>query len=367
MLHKRKKLLPLFSFVLLVFLFSLFLFQDMAETYGSNGNKTGYEKLLNGKPIRYLIIGDSIGRSSGAETPQQTWFTMLEKKIKSTYGSSSKSDKIVQSGSTAFEGFFKFSISDISPNQDFVFIVFGENDRKYMSADQFMQQYEGLLRHVKKTFPRADIVTITESSLKNDQFAQVINVLSDHYHTTHIDMRPVFADSGQTEKQLTKDGIHPNSAGYQLYTDTIFRALEKNASANKQISKLPSPLDQDVDFSFKTVENPDVIDGFFKQGSYLQSEKKATSITYHFTGTMLGLQVLRSPDGGEIIVFIDGKKTVELSTWWPFARERFIYVASSLSEGPHTVRFEVSGTRSGFNQSNQSVVRIAAIITKENP
>jgi len=352
---------------MLVFLISLFLFQDIAETYGSNRNKTGYEKLLDGKPIRYLIIGDSIGRSSGAETPQQAWFTMLEKQIKSTYGSSSKSDHIVQSGSTAFEGLYKFSSSKISSNQDFVFIVFGENDRKYMTADQFKQQYEGLIRQVKKRFPQADIVTITESCLKNDQFAQVINELSAYYHTTHIDMRPIFADSGQKEKQLTKDGVHPNSAGYQLYTETIFKALEKNVTTNKQTSTLPNPLALDADFLFETVEKTDRIDGFTKKGSYLQSGQKGQSITYRFTGTMLGVHVLRSPDGGEVTVFIDGKKTAEFSTWWPFARERFIYVASSLPEGQHTVRFEVSGKRSAYNESNQSIVRIAAIITKKNP
>ncbi|MCD9023651.1 hypothetical protein [Cohnella silvisoli] len=43
-----------------------------------------YDKMKQGKVIRYLIIGDSIGQSDGA-TRGNNWFGLLNRKLKNTY------------------------------------------------------------------------------------------------------------------------------------------------------------------------------------------------------------------------------------------------------------------------------------------
>lgn len=58
------------------------------------------------------------------------------KELNKKYGGSFKKQLVVQSGATAFEGLYKLKNS-LSNNIDLVFIVFGENDRKYMDDKQF--------------------------------------------------------------------------------------------------------------------------------------------------------------------------------------------------------------------------------------
>ncbi|MDO7488454.1 hypothetical protein Q5O89_27070 [Peribacillus frigoritolerans] len=56
-----------------------YILQKVPKTYGSDDSINVYQKFQSGQPIQYLVIGDSIGRGSGAEKPNQTWFKQLEK------------------------------------------------------------------------------------------------------------------------------------------------------------------------------------------------------------------------------------------------------------------------------------------------
>lgn len=85
-------------------------------------------------------------------------------------------DYVVQSGSTAFEGLFKLSQRRKHDHKDLIFFVFGENDRKYMNVDDFTMTYEALMRKAKRLHPNAELFTITESSLKYEEFASAIGL-----------------------------------------------------------------------------------------------------------------------------------------------------------------------------------------------
>lgn len=331
-------------------------------TYGFDSTLTVYEKISEKKPIRYTVIGDSIGRGSGAETPEQKWFNILESKMYAEHGIRMTGEYSVQSGATAFEGLYKLSQFKNAGKSDLVFIVFGENDRKYMEANDFSVLYESLMRKAKAVFPNAEIMTITESSLTNGRFAEEIEKLSAHYNASHIDMRKVFQKTGISAKELTKDLVHPNGRGYQLYADAIYRQLTQDTEQNKEITAIFEPVNNQTFESFRTLSSFQESQGFTMKNGYLTSSQKGNYLESEFHGEVLGVKLLRNPDGGKINVYIDGKFETTLSTWWPFERERYLYIASGLSDGHHTVRFEVSGETSRNNLSDNSIIRIASII-----
>ncbi|MBA9027701.1 MULTISPECIES: SGNH/GDSL hydrolase family protein [Bacillaceae] len=343
----------------------LFVFLLNQKTYGNETLPNVYEKIKTNKPIRYLVIGDSIGRGSGAATPEERWFVRLENMMKQKENIKISGDYIVQSGATAFEGLYNFSQTTIKEPPDLVFIVFGENDRKYMSANDFGEIYEALVRKVKTRFPNAEIFTITESSLTFYDFADEIMKISRHYGTAHLDMRPVFAKSGLSMEQLTKDFIHPNGIGYQLYANEIYSQLLSHTIEDKVIAPLSIPLYRQKDLNLIKINKPSRINGFNHSSLGFVSELKGNYIEYDFTGTILGGIFLRTPIGGKLDVFIDGNYTTTIDTWWPFSKERYLYITNGLSNGIHKVRFETSGTKSLMNLTGKADVHIISIITNK--
>jgi lysophospholipase L1-like esterase len=346
---------------------SIYLFYPDKEAQTTTLNV--YEKILLKKHVNYLIIGDSIGRGAGAENPSRTWFKQWEDLMKQKYGVDFQRSSVVQSGATAFEGLYLFKNQvNIPRTVDLVIFIFGENDRKYMSAKQFSFFYESLLREVKIMYPDAELMTITENSLNNEFFAKTIERISSHYHSNHIDMRTAFQISGQTTTELTSDLIHPNGFGYQVYADSILNAIEKAISTNKQISILPQPL-----FANKYV-NVEVMEihqfrekngPFLKLQGFHSTQDKDASITYSFTGTNVGVKVLKSEEGGELDVFVDNEFVRRISTWWPITRERTLYLTSDLSNEEHEVTFIMTGTKSDNNKIDKPIVQISSIVLIE--
>ncbi|RUQ32858.1 SGNH/GDSL hydrolase family protein [Peribacillus cavernae] len=317
-------------------------------------------------PIRYTVIGDSIGRGSGAETPGQKWFKVLERRMFSEHGIRMSGSYIVQSGATSFEGLYRLSQFENSGKSDLVFIIFGENDRKYMKAKDFSVIYESLIRKAKAVYPKAEIMTITESCLTSNDFAAEIDAISDHYHASHIDMRPVFQKTGLSAAELTKDLVHPNGRGYQLYADAIYQQLTQDTIRKKEIAAIVDPIHEDTYENYESISSFQRKEGFIIKDGYMTSGQKGSQLEAEFYGNALGVNLLRSPDGGEIKVYIDGKFVTSMSTWWPFASERNLYIANGLSNGVHTVRFEVSGGKSHNNISNDSMTRISSIIVSKS-
>ncbi|WP_059170794.1 SGNH/GDSL hydrolase family protein [Bacillus sp. FJAT-27445] len=331
------------------------------------GKEGFYEKIAHGKDFNYLVIGDSIGRGSGAEHPDGTWFALLEKQLKSAYGSAGDRHSIVQSGATAFEGIIKYRKEKPSGPVDLVFIVFGENDRKYMDASQFSFFYEQLIRSVKVDHPHAEIITFIESCLVDEAFAETISGISAHYGAINLDMRIPFKKSGLAPSMLTRDLVHPNRKGYELYSREIVKTLDSTLkSGKKTILPLPAPIHNGLSKEYFTIWHPIGFSGFVKTGNGYFSREQNSFIEYEFHGETVGYTVERGPEGGEVEVFIDGKSVGTVSTWWPFKRERNIYLAGSLSKGPHSIRFVQTGkTTNNGSQKTKPTVLIKAIIAEK--
>lgn len=342
----------------------LYLLAIQSEHYLSEDLNV-YEKIADGSSFNYLIIGDSIGRGAGAEKKELRWYSQLDVLIKDYSGSRGKRHLVVQSGATAFEGLYKFQKSHQSQNMDLIFIVFGENDRKYMDPDKFTFFYENLVRNAKERHQGAEIVTIIESSLKQEPYADAIQRISVHYGAKMVDMRIPFKDSGMLTEHLTTDMVHPNGKGYQLYAYTILEMIKKNIRNEAEIASLPKSLTGNDDFYLDEKDDISANHGFINDHGVYVTIRPGSYLEYGFEGPILGLNVIRSEEGGMMNVYIDGEYVSTLSTWWPFTRERYLYIASGLENGHHTVRFEVTEDVSASNKSEKSVVKISSIIVSK--
>jgi lysophospholipase L1-like esterase len=327
---------------------------------------TVYEKIAAGSSFNYLVIGDSIGRGAGAENKHLRWYSQLEVQLEDFSGSRARRNMLVQSGATSFEGIYKLQKSPKFRDMDLIFIVFGENDRKYMDSERFTFFYEKLIRNAKERYPGSEIITIIESPLKQEQFADSIKRVSAHYGAKPLDMRIPFKQSGMLTEQLTTDMIHPNGKGYNLYASSILELIKNNINNNTEITHLPKPLTKDQSFYLYEKKLISASKGFLTENGVNISKKPGDYLEYEFEGPILGVKAIRGPDGGMMKVHIDGEYVRTLSTWWPFTRERYLYVASGLEKGRHTVRFEAVENASPNKTSKTPVIQIASIIVAKD-
>jgi len=325
-----------------------------------------YEKIEAGSSFNYLVIGDSIGRGAGAENKNLRWYSQLEVLLKDFSGTRARRNMLVQSGATAFEGIYKLQKAPKFRDIDLIFIVFGENDRKYMDSEQFTFFYEKLIRNAKERYPGSEIITIIESPLKQEQFADAIKRVSVHYGAKPLDMRIPFKQSGMLTEQLTTDTVHPNGKGYQLYAASIFELIKNNIEIDAENASLPKPLTREQTLSFFEKKNLSGSKGFVIENGINISKRTGAYLEYEFNGSILGVKAIRSQDGGMLRVYIDGEYIRTISTWWPFTRERYLYIASGLDKGQHTVRFETAEKTSPNNSSEQQITQISSIIVAKD-
>lgn len=300
-------------------------------------DQTLSEKLNNGNTIYYVVVGDSIGRGAGAETKQESWHGQLENLVKQRYGARMKGQYIVQSGATAFEGLYKLRNTEMHYPADIIFLVFGENDRKYMESREFAQQYELLLREAKLRAPNAEIITFIESPLNVQSFAEEIQLVSDYYEAVSIDMRAVYAHSGIAVKHLNKDQIHPNRMGYELYAKAILEALEHYP--DRHVPPLKESIYIQEDAPFHLTKSIVSQKGFMYTNGYWTADKKGSSIRYKANGNTIGAIIKRNPNGGMVDVFIDNQYYRTMNTNWPLVKERSIILATGLENKEHLIEF----------------------------
>ncbi|WP_428908424.1 GDSL-type esterase/lipase family protein [Niallia sp. Krafla_26] len=355
-MNKKKRNISLLLLSISLLFTTFYFINDEKEV--KSENLTLYEKINTGKDIHYLIIGDSIGRGAGVKVRSFTWFNQWEKLMKHHYNLNLTRHSIVQSGATTFEGLYLFNRENNQRPADLIFLIFGENDRKYMNVHQFSLFYESLLSKAKQVYPNAEIITITESCLTNESFADVIKQLSAQYQTKHVDMRIPFQQSNYSAEQLTIDLVHPNQKGYQLYAEELVKVIKPETYKGQKPS-----IDQSIQpLTFKELSSYKRKDhSFIQRNNDFVSNEPGSSITYSFSGKHLGVKVWVGKNQGDIDVFIDQQYIRTISTNWPIEKYRGLYIESNLSEGDHEVKF-VYSKKNSTKYKKKTNIQISSII-----
>lgn len=263
-----------------------------------------YQKLSVGVDVSILIVGDSISN--------QEWPNWLVSYLENTYDVSVNLKNISMSGNSSYAGYVRLMTldykEDILTDYDLIIFCYGQND----DIDNFGQYYEGMIRAARLKYPHASIISVLESSQKEyTEKMQIIQELSKHYEILIADtIEPFMNGNFGTYDILTTDGIHPNTAGAQIYADTIGTIIDQEVKTWRSDIAATTPV-------YKGVEK---FDNFVWFGVD-QFRKEQNTFILEFNESISGTLALYYsyiPGKNACQIYIDDVKTIECKFDWPY-------------------------------------------------
>ncbi|MHB8901128.1 MAG: SGNH/GDSL hydrolase family protein, partial [Thermoguttaceae bacterium] len=211
------------------------------------------------------------------------------------------------------------------------------------------------------------------------QAASAMEMLAEHYGIASVNVAmPVCALARQGKLvykseeptpegvlRFSSDGVHPLTEGHQLYTDLIARAvteMRKTSKPTDHAPKLAAPFVEDHWQAAKMVPitremlggdwaplpDDDPLARSFGQrmGRLWYSATPGSRIAFKFRGSQAGLYDLLGPDGGQVIVTVDGKAgekpVARFDSYCTYHRIATLAVAQGLDPSAvHSVTIEI--------------------------
>jgi hypothetical protein len=168
-----------------------------------------------------------------------------------------------------------------------------------------------------------------------------MEMLADHYQIPSINFAKRIVELQQAGKLIFKsdmpapqgmirfsqDGVHPLDEGHQIYTDVL-------ADAVRQISKAGRPIDHATQLANPFIEDnweqakmvpvdSSMLSGDWKQlpaeaslqksfgnrmGAIWEATQPGSKLSFKFRGSIAKLYDLLGPDGGQVVITVDGKR-----------------------------------------------------------
>ncbi|WP_300347738.1 SGNH/GDSL hydrolase family protein [Clostridium sp.] len=187
-----------------------------------------YKKINDGQSVNILVLGDGIGNSEGKNGDEGDWSNLLTKWLQDTYNSKANITNLSDQKATIKDG--NKSLEANKDNFDIAYIIFGQNDEKTLSAEEFKKNYEEVVKNLKERNKDMAIVPVIENSIrKKNAYTKVIEEVAKENNLNVLDMATVFTkDPEPYAKITTKGGIFPNNTGYGLYFKEMKNSIESN-------------------------------------------------------------------------------------------------------------------------------------------
>lgn len=187
-----------------------------------------YKKINDGQSVNILVLGDGIGNSEGKNGDEGDWSNLLTKWLQDTYNSKANITNLSDQKATIKDG--NKSLETNKDNFDIAYIIFGQNDEKTLSAEEFKKNYEEVVKNLKERNKDMAIVPVIENSIrKKNAYTKVIEEVAKENNLNVLDMATVFTkDPEPYAKITTKGGIFPNNTGYGLYFKEMKNSIESN-------------------------------------------------------------------------------------------------------------------------------------------
>lgn len=260
------------------------------------------------------------------------------------------------SSTTSTTGAFRLQDHVLSQGPvDLLFLEFAVNDDQdgHHSRVECIRGMEGIVRHLRKHNPNADIVVsyfVNEGMLET--FRSGRDPLSSsshdevlkHYAISGIELNREVSqriDSGKlTWKQF--GGVHPGPDGNRICANMIDRLLDKAWSGATAAAAKPHPLPAPLDAnsydngrwiapdaarigSGWKVETPDwsklkgECRGRFKTEKLICAAEPGATLTLPFAGRAIGAYLLAGPDAGTVEVSVDGGASKRFDLYHPYS------------------------------------------------
>ncbi len=338
-------------------------------------------KLEAGKDVKIAYFGGSITAAGGWRMQTLKWF-------QETFPKADASEINAAIGGTGSDlGVFRLGRDVLEHKPDLVFVEFAVNDGG-APPERIWQAMEGIVRQIWTANPRTDICYVYtyrvgyEKDLNEGncpRAASAMEMLAEHYGIPSINVAmPVCAMEREGKLifksdevapegvvRFSKDGVHPLTEGHQLYTDLIAEAVTGMTKTSKPVDHQPKLATTFVKDNWQAAKMVPIttrmLTGDWEQlpdddslakrfgsrmGQLWYSGTPGSKITFKFRGSQAKLYDLLGPDGGQVIVTVDGetrdKPVARFDSYCTYHRIATLGIATGLDPSEtHTVSLEI--------------------------
>jgi len=338
-------------------------------------------KLEAGKEVKIAYLGGSITAARGWRVKTLAWFA-------EQFPDAKPSEINAAIGGTGSDlGVFRFGHDALQHGPDLVFVEFAVNDGG-AAPERIWRAVEGIVRQTWAANPRTDVCFVYtyrvgyEKDLDEGlcpRAASAMEMLAEHYRipAVNVALRVVELHAGgkliyksdepapEGVIRFSKDGVHPLDEGHQIYTDVIadaVTAMRGKVQPADHGAKLATPFVEDHWQAAKMVpitesmltgtwqrlpeDNPLARRFGNRMGALWETTQPGSKISFRFRGSQAKLYDLLGPDGGQVIVTVDGqtreKPVPRFDSYCTYHRIATLHVASGLDpEQVHTAVIEV--------------------------
>lgn len=198
--------------------------------------KSVYAKLSDESSVSMAIIGDNMGFQLGRYTVETGWMDRLRAYLVKMYNCEFSLYDRSYYDWDVYKCYYDF-MNRQEEKYDMVFLFFGYNEKDTMTVKEFQYYYEALIRQIQEQCNYPEIIMVLESSMDEyDEYTKVIQKLGKYYGYPVADTLAAFQKNSLPLKELTRDLIHPNDKGYQIYFNVISKVIDKGVAENKEVT-----------------------------------------------------------------------------------------------------------------------------------
>lgn len=348
-----------------------------------------FAKAKKGGAVKVAYLGGSITAAQGWRIFTREWLTQQFPQTQFT-------EINAAIGGTGSElGVFRLDHDVLQYQPDLMFVEFAVNDGGADPA-QIWKAMEGIVRQTWSSFPKCDICFVYtfrvgyEKELSQGLLPRAASAdekIAQYYGIPSINMalRTVqIADQGKLiykadpdsaeakaakakgQTVFSKDGVHPVEAGHRIYTEVISQAMEDWSQSKKTAldhsKKLANSFTPAHWQAAQMVAiDPAMLHGDWKKlpadhilsrkftkrlGQLWEADTPGQSLSFRFRGSTVKLYDLVGPDGGQVIITIDGVQQKKLiprfDSYCIGHRIATLNIASGLDpQKIHTIKVEV--------------------------
>ncbi|OCX52491.1 hypothetical protein BEL04_13595 [Mucilaginibacter sp. PPCGB 2223] len=286
---------------------------------------------------------------------------------------------------------------------DLMFLETAVNDRGNGTNEQTQRRaLEGIIRHVLKTNPYANIVMMAfvdpdkmkdYSAGKIPPEVQIHEDMAKMYHLPLINLAKEVTDrvnAGEFTWEKDFKNLHPSPFGQEIYFRTMKQLLSVELAKPAPVKLMPSYLPAQADAlayadgNYLAVGKATKLNGFtldtnwkpadsvhtrpgFVNVPALVGEKPGASFELSFTGQTIGVAVVSGPDAGMVKYTIDGKSYPELELYTQWSKSLhlpwYLLLGDGLQPGKHLLRLEISADKN--EKSKGTACRIVYFLVNE--
>jgi lysophospholipase L1-like esterase len=338
-------------------------------------------KLAAGEKVKLAYLGGSITAAAGWRVKTTAWFA-------DQFPDAKLSEINAAIGGTGSDlGVFRVERDVLRHDPDLLFVEFAVNDGG-AAPERIWQAMEGIVRQTWAAKPDTDICFVYTYRVGYEQdlragrcprAASAMEMLADFYGIPSINLALPVVQMEREGKlvfqsdtppadgaiQFSRDGVHPLDAGHQIYTEAVADAILAMREASRPVdhaTKLSKAFVADHWQRAKMVPvNAQMLSGDWKQldsehtlakrfgarmGTLWESAQPGSRLSFRFRGSMAKLYDLLGPDGGQVLVTVDGetrdKPIPRFDSYCTYHRIATLSIASDLAPNEiHEVTVEI--------------------------